>query len=119
MVLDEGAGGDFPAGCSFVSFLPFHCLRDELEIKLKITLMLYSIFIKSLLGADFSSEGGTNVSGCLPITPSPSNSGNAASPGLHEERVRVQTPSTPQLYSALNLPYNNRLVFNLVKQSGA
>ncbi|XP_015258884.1 PREDICTED: afadin- and alpha-actinin-binding protein-like [Cyprinodon variegatus] len=57
---------------------------------------------------NFSSEGGTNVSGCLPITPSPSNSGNAASPGLHEERVRVQTPSTPQLYSALNLPYNNR-----------
>uniref|UniRef100_A0A3Q2QY64 Si:ch211-286b5.4 n=1 Tax=Fundulus heteroclitus TaxID=8078 RepID=A0A3Q2QY64_FUNHE len=57
---------------------------------------------------NFSGVGGTNISGCLPLTPSPSNSGNAAVTGLHEERIRVQTPSTPQLYSALNLPYNNR-----------
>lgn len=55
--------------------------------------------------------GGANLSGCLPISPSSSNSGNVAAHGLHEGRVRVQTPSTPQLYSALNLSYNNQLVF--------
>ncbi|XP_027873487.1 afadin- and alpha-actinin-binding protein isoform X2 [Xiphophorus couchianus] len=57
---------------------------------------------------NFSGVGGANLSGCLPISPSPSNSGNVAAHGLHEGRVRVQTPSTPQLYSALNLSYNNQ-----------
>ncbi|MED6239048.1 hypothetical protein ATANTOWER_001019 [Ataeniobius toweri] len=57
---------------------------------------------------NFSGVGGTNVSGCLPITPSSSDSGNAAANELHEGKVRVQSPSTPQLYSALNLSYNNR-----------
>ncbi|XP_023190207.1 afadin- and alpha-actinin-binding protein B-like isoform X2 [Xiphophorus maculatus] len=57
---------------------------------------------------NFSGVGGANLSGCLPISPSPSNSGNVAAHGSHEGRVRVQTPSTPQLYSALNLSYNNQ-----------
>ncbi|KAM4750178.1 afadin- and alpha-actinin-binding protein B [Anableps anableps] len=62
---------------------------------------------------NFSGVGGTSISGCLPITPSSSDSGNIAAPGLHDGRVRVKTPTTPQLYSALNLSYNNRLVFVL------
>ncbi|XP_043970287.1 afadin- and alpha-actinin-binding protein isoform X2 [Gambusia affinis] len=57
---------------------------------------------------NFAGVGGANLSGCLPISPSPSDSGNVAAHGLHEGRVRVQTPSTPQLYSALNLTYNNQ-----------
>ncbi|XP_054897418.1 afadin- and alpha-actinin-binding protein isoform X2 [Poeciliopsis prolifica] len=57
---------------------------------------------------DFSGVGGANLSGCLPLSPSPRGSGNVAAHGLHEGRVRVQTPSTPQLYSALNLSYNNQ-----------
>ncbi|XP_070782744.1 afadin- and alpha-actinin-binding protein B [Enoplosus armatus] len=54
---------------------------------------------------NFSSLGPTSISGCLPITPS---SGAAAVSGLHQGRVRVQTPSTPELYSALNLSYSCR-----------
>ncbi|CAI5679454.1 afadin- and alpha-actinin-binding protein isoform X2 [Oreochromis aureus] len=54
------------------------------------------------------SLGPTNISGCLPLTPSSSESGTAAIAGLHQGRGRVQTPSTPELYSALNLPYNCR-----------
>ncbi|CAI5679453.1 afadin- and alpha-actinin-binding protein isoform X1 [Oreochromis aureus] len=55
-----------------------------------------------------SGLGPTNISGCLPLTPSSSESGTAAIAGLHQGRGRVQTPSTPELYSALNLPYNCR-----------
>ncbi|XP_028264358.1 afadin- and alpha-actinin-binding protein B isoform X2 [Parambassis ranga] len=54
------------------------------------------------------SWGPTNISGCLPITPSSTESGAAAVPGLPLGRARVQTPSTPELYSALNLSYNCR-----------
>ncbi|XP_014842113.1 PREDICTED: afadin- and alpha-actinin-binding protein-like isoform X1 [Poecilia mexicana] len=54
---------------------------------------------------NFSGVGGANLSGCFPISPSPSDSGDVAAP---EGRVRVQTPSTPQLYSALNLPYDKQ-----------
>ncbi|KAM4583924.1 afadin- and alpha-actinin-binding protein [Odontesthes bonariensis] len=57
---------------------------------------------------NFSCAGPTNISGCLPITPSSTESGNAAIPELHEGRARVETPSTPELYSALNLSYNRR-----------
>lgn len=55
-----------------------------------------------------SGLGPTNISGCLPLTPSSSESGTAAIAGLHQGRGRVQTPSTPELYSALNLSYNCR-----------
>ncbi|XP_028461441.1 afadin- and alpha-actinin-binding protein B isoform X2 [Perca flavescens] len=59
-------------------------------------------------GLDFSSLGPTGISCCLPITPSSTKSGTAAVSGSHQRRVRVQTPSTPELYSALNLSYNCR-----------
>ncbi|XP_071359914.1 afadin- and alpha-actinin-binding protein isoform X2 [Trachinotus anak] len=49
------------------------------------------------------SLGPTGISGCLPITPS-----STALSALHQGRVRVQTPSTPELYAALNLSYNCR-----------
>ncbi|XP_029020036.1 afadin- and alpha-actinin-binding protein isoform X2 [Betta splendens] len=48
---------------------------------------------------NFSGLGPSSVSGCLPITPSSTESG---------ARVRFQTPTTPELYSALNLSYNCR-----------
>ncbi|XP_075895158.1 afadin- and alpha-actinin-binding protein A isoform X2 [Nelusetta ayraudi] len=44
--------------------------------------------------------GHTSVSGCLPITPSPTRSGL--------QQGSVQTPSTPELYSILNLSYQSR-----------
>ncbi|KAK5926885.1 hypothetical protein CgunFtcFv8_022420 [Champsocephalus gunnari] len=52
---------------------------------------------------NFCSLGPTGISGCLPITPSPTKLGTAALYG-----VTVHTPSTPELYSALNLSYNCR-----------
>ncbi|XP_041790381.1 afadin- and alpha-actinin-binding protein [Chelmon rostratus] len=58
---------------------------------------------------NFSGLGLTSISGCLPITPSSTKSGTAAVSGFHQGRVRVETPSTPDLYSALNLSYNCRL----------
>ncbi|XP_034544563.1 afadin- and alpha-actinin-binding protein isoform X2 [Notolabrus celidotus] len=57
---------------------------------------------------DFSGLGPTSVSGCLPISPSSSQSGTAAVSGSNQGTVRVQTPSTPDLYSALNLSYKSR-----------
>ncbi|XP_076584016.1 afadin- and alpha-actinin-binding protein [Chaetodon auriga] len=57
---------------------------------------------------NFSGLGPTSISGCLPITPSSTKSGTAAVCGFHQGRVRVETPSTPDLYSALNLSYNCR-----------
>ncbi|XP_038570052.1 afadin- and alpha-actinin-binding protein isoform X4 [Micropterus salmoides] len=59
---------------------------------------------------NFSGLGPTSISGCLPITPSSTKSEAAAVSGLHQGRVSVQTPSTPELYSALNLSYNCREV---------
>ncbi|XP_070684591.1 afadin- and alpha-actinin-binding protein [Pempheris klunzingeri] len=53
---------------------------------------------------NFSGLGPTSVSGCRPITPSSTSSGKAAVFGLHQGGVH--TPSTPELYSALNLSYN-------------
>ncbi|XP_030597944.1 afadin- and alpha-actinin-binding protein [Archocentrus centrarchus] len=55
-----------------------------------------------------SGLGPTNISGCLPLTPSSSELGAAPVVELHQGRGRVQTPSTPELYSALNLTYNYR-----------
>ncbi|XP_030268634.1 afadin- and alpha-actinin-binding protein B [Sparus aurata] len=55
---------------------------------------------------NFSGLGPTSISGCLPITPSTTHTGAAAVSALHQRRV--QTPSTPELYSALNLSYNCR-----------
>ncbi|XP_051239684.1 afadin- and alpha-actinin-binding protein isoform X3 [Dicentrarchus labrax] len=55
---------------------------------------------------NFSGLGPTSISGCLPITPSSTESGTAAVSGLHQGAV--QTPSTPELYSALSLSYNCR-----------
>ncbi|XP_041641035.1 afadin- and alpha-actinin-binding protein B [Cheilinus undulatus] len=52
---------------------------------------------------DFSIVGPTSVSGCLAITPSSAESGAT---GLNQGTVRVQSPSTPELYSVLNLSYN-------------
>ncbi|CAK6973447.1 LOW QUALITY PROTEIN: afadin- and alpha-actinin-binding protein A [Scomber scombrus] len=49
-----------------------------------------------------------SISGCVPITPSSTKSGATSVSGLHQGRIRVQTPSTPELYSALNLSYNCR-----------
>ncbi|XP_033950384.1 afadin- and alpha-actinin-binding protein isoform X1 [Pseudochaenichthys georgianus] len=57
----------------------------------------------ALMAPDFCSLGPTGISGCLPITPSPTKLGTAALYG-----VTVHTPSTPELYSALNLSYNCR-----------
>ncbi|KAK5866319.1 hypothetical protein PBY51_020519 [Eleginops maclovinus] len=62
----------------------------------------------ALMVPDFCSLGPTGISGCLPITPSPTKSGTAALYGSHQGRVTVHTPSTPELYSALNLSYNCR-----------
>ncbi|XP_074521449.1 afadin- and alpha-actinin-binding protein B isoform X2 [Halichoeres trimaculatus] len=56
---------------------------------------------------DFSGLGPTSISGCLPISPSPTQSGMAAVSGSNQGTVRVQTPSTPDLYSALNLSYKS------------
>lgn len=50
----------------------------------------------------FLGLGHISVSGCLPITPSSTRA------GLHQ--ARVQTPSTPELYSILNLSYQSRCV---------
>nr|XP_054599967.1 afadin- and alpha-actinin-binding protein isoform X1 [Nothobranchius furzeri] len=50
---------------------------------------------------NYSVLGPINISGCLPFTPSSTESGNAAVP---EERL----PSTPELYSALGLSYHYR-----------
>nr|XP_019939668.1 PREDICTED: afadin- and alpha-actinin-binding protein-like isoform X1 [Paralichthys olivaceus]XP_019939669.1 PREDICTED: afadin- and alpha-actinin-binding protein-like isoform X1 [Paralichthys olivaceus] len=58
----------------------------------------------------FSGSGPTSISGCLPITPSSIGSGSAALSVFHQGRVRVQTPSTPELYAALNLSYNCRSI---------
>ncbi|TNN52976.1 Afadin- and alpha-actinin-binding protein A [Liparis tanakae] len=56
---------------------------------------------------DSSRLGPTGIFDRLPITPSSSSkSGTAALPGSREGGV--QTPSTPELYSALNLSYNCR-----------
>ncbi|XP_049900854.1 afadin- and alpha-actinin-binding protein isoform X1 [Epinephelus moara] len=55
---------------------------------------------------NFSSLAPTGVSGCLPITPYSTKSGTAAVSGSRQGRV--QTPSTPELYSALNLSYSCR-----------
>ncbi|XP_061576635.1 afadin- and alpha-actinin-binding protein B [Cololabis saira] len=49
-----------------------------------------------------------DVSGCLPITPSSTESENTGVSGLCEGRARVRTPSTAELYSALNLSYGCR-----------
>ncbi|XP_029920735.1 afadin- and alpha-actinin-binding protein [Myripristis murdjan] len=61
---------------------------------------------------NFSGLGPVSISGCLPVTPSPTDSGTTALSGSCEEqdqgRVRVQTPSTPELYAALNLPHRYR-----------
>ncbi|XP_056227815.1 afadin- and alpha-actinin-binding protein [Seriola aureovittata] len=57
---------------------------------------------------NFSGLGPTSVSGCLPVTPSSTGSATAALSALHQGRVSVQTPSTPELYTALNLSYNCR-----------
>lgn len=64
------------------------------------------------LTSGFSGLGLTIASGSLSITPSPTESVTAAVSGSHQGRVRVrvQTPSTPELYSALNLSYNCRSV---------
>lgn len=56
---------------------------------------------------DFSGLGPTSVSGCLPISPPSAQSGMAAVSGSNQGTVRVQTPSTPDLYSALNLSYKS------------
>ncbi|KAM4603291.1 afadin- and alpha-actinin-binding protein B [Polymixia lowei] len=52
---------------------------------------------------DFSGLDPMSTSGC-PL-PSPTDSGTTALAGSCQGRVRVQTPSTPDLYSALKLPY--------------
>ncbi|KAM3864579.1 afadin- and alpha-actinin-binding protein [Diretmus argenteus] len=61
---------------------------------------------------NFSGLGPANISGCLPITPSSAESAATSLAGSHQGRshgrVRVQTPSTPELFSALNLPYGCR-----------
>ncbi|XP_034453189.1 afadin- and alpha-actinin-binding protein [Hippoglossus hippoglossus] len=59
---------------------------------------------------NFSGLRPTSISGCLPITPSSAGSGTAALSVLYQGRVRVQTPSTPELYAALNLSYNCRSI---------
>uniref|UniRef100_UPI003AABA763 afadin- and alpha-actinin-binding protein n=1 Tax=Centroberyx gerrardi TaxID=166262 RepID=UPI003AABA763 len=56
----------------------------------------------------FSGLGPTSIFGCLPITPSSTDLGTVVLSGSGRGRVRVQTPSTPELYSALNLPYSRR-----------
>ncbi|XP_029294305.1 afadin- and alpha-actinin-binding protein [Cottoperca gobio] len=55
-----------------------------------------------------SSLGPIGISGFLPVTPSSTKSGTAALSGSRQGKVRVETPSTPELYSALNLSYNCR-----------
>nr|XP_040041792.1 afadin- and alpha-actinin-binding protein isoform X2 [Gasterosteus aculeatus aculeatus] len=55
---------------------------------------------------DFSSFGPSGMSDCLPITPPSTKSGSATLSVSHQGRFGVHTPSTPELYSALNLSYN-------------
>ncbi|KAM8880263.1 afadin- and alpha-actinin-binding protein isoform 2-T2 [Spinachia spinachia] len=57
---------------------------------------------------DYSSFGPAGISDCLPITPSSTKSGTATLSVSHKGRYGVHTPSTPELYSALNLSYNCR-----------
>ncbi|AWP06079.1 putative afadin- and alpha-actinin-binding protein-like [Scophthalmus maximus] len=57
---------------------------------------------------NFSGLGPTSMSSCLPITPSSTESGSAALSALHQGIVGAQTPSTPELYAALDLSYNRR-----------
>nr|XP_043884344.1 afadin- and alpha-actinin-binding protein B isoform X2 [Solea senegalensis] len=54
------------------------------------------------------SLGPSSISGCLPITPSSTESGSAMLSVLHEGRVGLPTPSTPELYAALNLSHSCR-----------
>ncbi|XP_062420207.1 afadin- and alpha-actinin-binding protein isoform X3 [Pungitius pungitius] len=54
----------------------------------------------------FSSFRPAGISDCLPSTPSSTQSGTATLSVSHKGRFGVHTPSTPELYSALNLPYN-------------
>ncbi|XP_059202301.1 LOW QUALITY PROTEIN: afadin- and alpha-actinin-binding protein [Centropristis striata] len=56
--------------------------------------------------SNFSSLGPTSISGRVPVTPSSSTSRTAAVSVSHQGRV--ETPSTPELYSALNLSYSSR-----------
>ncbi|XP_019744705.1 afadin- and alpha-actinin-binding protein isoform X2 [Hippocampus comes] len=48
------------------------------------------------------------ISGCVPISPSSTKSSPLTVSGCHLGRVRVVTPSTPELYAALSLSYNHR-----------
>ncbi|XP_051801900.1 afadin- and alpha-actinin-binding protein B [Acanthochromis polyacanthus] len=57
---------------------------------------------------NFSGLGPNNISDCLPLSPSSTGSGIAAVSGLHQGRTRVQTPTTPELYSAFNLLHTCR-----------
>ncbi|XP_029987513.1 afadin- and alpha-actinin-binding protein [Sphaeramia orbicularis] len=52
---------------------------------------------------------GFGMSGCLPISPSSTASGTTVDSGLNQRKVTFPTPSTPELYSALNLSYNCRV----------
>ncbi|XP_047435000.1 afadin- and alpha-actinin-binding protein isoform X2 [Mugil cephalus] len=65
-----------------------------------------SVIITESTSPNYSGLDPTSISGCLPITPSSAESGTAAVNGPHQRRV--QTPSTPELYSALSLSYNCR-----------
>ncbi|KAL6110436.1 uncharacterized protein ACO6RY_19514 [Pungitius sinensis] len=56
----------------------------------------------------FSSFRPAGISDCLPSTPSSTQSGTTTLSVSHKGRFGVHTPSTPELYSALNLPYNCR-----------
>ncbi|KAM9314800.1 afadin- and alpha-actinin-binding protein B [Pholidichthys leucotaenia] len=55
---------------------------------------------------NFTCLGPSTIPGCLPLTPSSTESGNVAGAGLHYGRAGVQIPSTPELYKALDLSYS-------------
>ncbi|XP_061625892.1 afadin- and alpha-actinin-binding protein isoform X2 [Phyllopteryx taeniolatus] len=52
--------------------------------------------------------GPARMSGCVPISPSSTKSSPVTVSGCYQGRIRVVTPSTPELYAVLSLSHNCR-----------
>ncbi|XP_061534874.1 afadin- and alpha-actinin-binding protein [Phycodurus eques] len=57
---------------------------------------------------DFSGLGPARMSGRVPISPSSTKSSPVTVSGCYQGRIRVVTPSTPELYAVLSLSHNCR-----------
>lgn len=71
----------------------------------------YPVFGNETQANNKRERTGLNFSGIRPLntsgSPMPSTPSTAVSKREAESKVRIQTPSTPELYSALNLSYNH------------